>query len=72
MSIAHYRVTGMSCGHCEQSVRAEVTALPGIERVEISATTGALTVHTSTSTQVDDALVLEAVEEAGYRAERVA
>lgn len=72
MSVAHYQVLGMSCGHCEQSVRAEVTALPGIERVEVSATTGALSVHSDTSTQIDDALVVEAVKEAGYRAERVA
>lgn len=69
MSTTEYRVTGMSCGHCEQSVRDELTAVTGVERVEVSASTGALTVHSSTP--IDDSVVLTAVEEAGYHADRV-
>jgi copper chaperone CopZ len=68
MSTTEYRVTGMSCGHCEQSVRDELAAVAGVERVEVSAATGTLIVHGTTS--VDDAAVLAAVGEAGYRAER--
>jgi len=64
-----YRVTGMTCGHCEMSVREEVEQIAGVEGVEVSAPSGRLVV---TSAQpVDDAAVLAAVDEAGYSAVRV-
>ena len=69
MAISEYQVTGMTCGHCEMSVREELGRVAGIEQVEVSATTGKLVV--TTSEPVDDAAVLAAVEEAGYRAVRV-
>lgn len=69
MAISEYQVTGMTCRHCETSVREEVGHLAGIEQVEVSATTGKLVV--TTSEPVDDAAVLAAVEEAGYRAFRI-
>jgi copper chaperone CopZ len=70
MSTIEYTVTGMTCGHCELSVREEVSGVPGVEDVEVSATTGTLIV-TSTG-PIDDAQVLNAVDEAGYSAVRVA
>ena len=69
MAISEYQVTGMTCGHCEMSVREELGRVAGIEQVEVSATTGKLVV--TTSEPVDDAAVLAAVEDAGYRAVRV-
>ncbi|HAN24915.1 MAG: heavy metal transporter [Microbacterium sp.] len=63
-----YQVTGMTCGHCEGSVRAEVSQVPGVTGVEVSAQTGQLTV--TGETQVDDAAVIAAVDEAGYTAVR--
>ena len=65
---AVYQVTGMSCGHCEHAIRAEVGVLPGVAAVDVSAATGVLVVH---GHAVTDAAVLAAVEEAGYQAERV-
>lgn len=63
-----YQVTGMTCGHCEGSVRTEVSQVPGVTGVEVSAQSGQLTV---TSEQpVDDAAVVAAVDEAGYAAVR--
>lgn len=63
-----FHVSGMTCGHCEMSVREEVSEVPGIEQVEVSHETGALVV---TSEQpVDDSAVLAAVTEAGYSAAR--
>ena len=63
-----YQVTGMTCGHCEMSVREEVGTVPGVESIEVSAQTGELVV---TSTEpIDDAAVLAAVQEAGYQAVR--
>lgn len=70
MSTITYTVTGMSCGHCEASVRKEVGGIAGIRDVEVSAKTGALTVTPDGS--VDDAQVIAAVAEAGYSAVRVA
>ncbi|WP_353987487.1 heavy-metal-associated domain-containing protein [Ruicaihuangia caeni] len=65
-----YQVTGMTCGHCEMSIREEVGQIPGVEDVQVSAQTGKLTVTGSDA--VDDARVLAAVEEAGYSAVRAA
>lgn len=63
-----YQVTGMTCGHCEGTVRTEVSQVPGVTGVEVSAQSGQLTV---TSEQpVDDAAVVAAVDEAGYAAVR--
>lgn len=70
MSTITYAVTGMTCGHCELSVREEVSGVAGVEDVEVSATTGALIV--TSSGLVDDAQILHAVGEAGYSAVRVA
>lgn len=68
MSTTEYQVTGMSCGHCETAIRAEVSEIPGVTGIEVSATTGRLAV--TTENPVDDAAVLAAVDEAGYTAVR--
>lgn len=68
MSTTEYQVTGMTCGHCEMSVREEVELIAGVEKIEVSAASGKLIV-TSTET-LADALVFAAVEEAGYSAVR--
>jgi len=69
MTISEYLVTGMTCGHCESSVREEVSGIDGVEHVGVSAATGRLVV-TGTA-PIDDATVLAAVDEAGYTAARV-
>lgn len=68
-STIEFQVTGMSCGHCEASVRAEVSKLPGVAHVDVSAKTGALVVESSAP--LSDADVIAAVDEAGYEAARV-
>ncbi|MFV0432425.1 MAG: heavy-metal-associated domain-containing protein [Leucobacter sp.] len=69
MTVNEYRVTGMTCGHCEMSIREEVGEVPGVEDIQVSAQTGKLVV--TASGELDDAEVLAAVEEAGYSAVRV-
>jgi copper chaperone CopZ len=69
MSANEYKVTGMTCGHCEMSVREEVGELAGVQAVQVSAQTGTLVV--TAAGEIDDAAVLAAVEEAGYSAVRV-
>jgi copper chaperone CopZ len=67
--VTEYKVTGMTCGHCEAAVRSEVSEIAGVEQVEVSAKTGSLVI--TSSAPVDDAPVLAAVDEAGYEAVRV-
>jgi copper chaperone len=69
MATREYQVTGMTCGHCEMSVREEVGQIGGVADIQVSARTGKLLV---TATEpVDDAAVLAAIDEAGYSAVRV-
>ena len=58
-------VTGMTCGHCVASVTEEVQEIPGVEKVDVTLETGALTV--TSAEPLDDAAVRSAVEEAGYQ-----
>ena len=69
MATTEYQVTGMTCGHCEMSIREEVGQVPNVETIQVSAKTGKLVV--TATAPVDDAAVLAAVEEAGYSAVRV-
>jgi len=69
MTTTEYRVTGMTCGHCETAVGEEVARLDGVQVLEVSAATGRLLVESPT--ELDDDAVLAAVDEAGYEAERV-
>lgn len=68
MNIIEYQVTGMSCGHCEGAIRAELAQIPGVTDIEVSATTGRLAV--TAEGPVDDAEVIAAVGEVGYEAVR--
>ena len=69
MVASEYQVTGMTCAHCEMSVREEVSEVAGVDDIQVSAQTGKLVV--SGSDDIDDAQVLAAVEEAGYTAARI-
>lgn len=68
MSTTEYTVTGMTCSHCEMSVREEVSQIAGVEDIQVSAQSGSLVV--TASAPIDDADVLAAVDEAGYSAVR--
>jgi len=68
MSTTEFQVTGMTCGHCEMSVREEVGQIAGVDAVEVSAQTGKLVI--TASAPVSDADVIAAVDEAGYSAVR--
>ncbi|WP_298888819.1 heavy-metal-associated domain-containing protein [uncultured Serinicoccus sp.] len=58
----------MSCGHCETAIRGEVSEIPGVTGIDVSAATGRLTV--AAEQPVEDAAVIAAVDEAGYAAVR--
>jgi copper chaperone len=60
-----YTVTGMTCEHCVSSITEEVQEIPGVEKVDVTLESGALTV--TSAEPLDDATVRAAVEEAGYQ-----
>ena len=66
MSTQTYSVTGMTCGHCEHAVAAELNALDGVTDVSVDLVARGTSSVTVTSTQpLDDAQVAAALDEAG-------
>ena len=61
---AVYKVSGMSCGHCEGAVSGELSELPGVSSVKAVASTGEITVVSDAV--LDDEAVRSAVDEAGF------
>lgn len=64
-----YQVTGMTCGHCEMSVKEEIGEIPGVHSVEASHESGVVTVTSEAPLDIAD--VTAAVDEAGYTVEEV-
>ena len=63
MSETTYTVTGMTCAHCAAAVTEEVSAVPGVQSVEVSVEAGTVLVR---GDGVDAGQVRAAVDEAGY------
>lgn len=59
-----YTVTGMTCAACSAAVEKAVNALPDVESAVVNLLANQLTVVGSET--LDDALVIQAVEKAGY------
>ncbi|MFF3907172.1 heavy-metal-associated domain-containing protein [Streptomyces sp. NPDC001848] len=59
-----YKVSGMSCGHCEGSVSGEISGIEGVTSVTAAASTGEVTVVSAAP--LDDEAVRAAVDEAGF------
>ncbi|MEZ5112018.1 MAG: heavy-metal-associated domain-containing protein [Nocardioidaceae bacterium] len=66
MTTTEYQVTGMTCGHCENAVREEVSKIAGVAQVDVSAATGKLVI--TSANPLADTDVVAAVDEAGYEA----
>ncbi len=58
-----YEVTGMSCDNCVSHVTKAISAIPGVQSVDVILKTGRLTV---TAESIDDASITAAIDEAGY------
>ncbi|MFB7633734.1 heavy-metal-associated domain-containing protein [Streptomyces sp. NPDC056149] len=59
-----YKVTGMTCGHCEGAVSSEIGEISGVSAVQAVAASGLVTV--TSKAPLDEAAVRAAVDEAGY------
>lgn len=66
MATIEYTVTGMTCGHCVNSVRDEVGKVDGVDAVTVDLATGNLRIDSSAPVTTAD--ILAAVGEAGYQA----
>jgi copper chaperone len=58
-------VVGMTCGHCVNAVRDEISRLPGVTEVDVDLETGA--VRVAADPPPDLAALSAAVDEAGYK-----
>ena len=57
-------VTGMSCDHCANAIRAEIGKLPGVAEVDVDVAAGQ--VRITGQPLPGDTALRDAVEEAGY------
>ncbi|MPY61424.1 heavy-metal-associated domain-containing protein [Streptomyces spongiae] len=59
-----YKVSGMSCGHCEGAVSSEISEITGVTSVQAVASSGEVTVVSTAP--LDEEAVRAAVDEAGF------
>ncbi len=59
-----FTVTGMTCGHCVNSVTEEISEIEGVTSVVVELESGLVTVEAES--EIDRELVVAAVTEAGY------
>jgi copper chaperone CopZ len=55
----------MHCAHCERAVREELSAVPGVEAVDVDLDTKVVVVH---GQRLEDQALRGAIAEAGYEA----
>ncbi|HVC15427.1 MAG TPA: heavy metal-associated domain-containing protein [Acidimicrobiales bacterium] len=60
-----YSVPGMSCDHCTRAVDGALSAVQGVDSVEVDLETRLVTVH---GDALSDPALRAAIEEAGYEA----
>lgn len=60
-----YSVPAIHCNHCAMSIREEVSEVEGVEEIDVDLETKVVTIHGS---ELDDAALRAAIEEAGYEA----
>ena len=58
-----YSVPGVHCAHCKAAVTEEVSAVPGVEAVDVDVDAKRVTV---TGSDLDDGALRAAIDEAGY------
>jgi copper chaperone len=68
VSTAHHKtitVTGMTCEHCIRAVQEELTALDGVQSVQVDLASGRVEIHSDR--ELAPAALAAAVDEAGYQ-----
>jgi copper chaperone CopZ len=59
-----YAVAGMTCSHCVNAVRSEISGIPGVTEVDVDLAGGKVTITAEPAPSADE--VRAAVEAAGY------
>ncbi len=62
-----YSVPGISSGHCRAAIAAEVTAVAGVDSVDVDLDTKLVRIS---GENLDDSALVGAIGEAGYEAAR--
>lgn len=57
-------VSGMTCGHCVNSVTEELSKISGVEKVEVDLASGKVDIETNE--EIARIKIEEAIKEAGY------
>lgn len=65
MDTLTFTVPGMTCGHCEAAVKAEIGKLAGVTTVDVDLQTKTVVVE---GDSIDQDAVFAAVDEAGFEA----
>ena len=67
MAIENYtlNVTGMSCSHCENSIKKSVGSLNGVKEVSVILSDNKVTVEFD-SEKVDITIIKDTIEDEGY------
>lgn len=67
MSTTTVSISGMTCGHCVDSVTEEISAIEGVRNVTVDLNKGGISTATVTSEHdIEPEQIGEAVAEAGY------
>jgi copper ion binding protein len=64
MTTEQFQVPGISCQHCVNAIKQEVSALPGVQQVQVALDSKLVTVQHSEA--VTTAGIVAAINEAGY------
>jgi copper chaperone len=64
MTTQVFKVTGMTCGHCVNSVTEEVSEVPGVSNVQVNLEKAEL--KFDSETEIPFSIIEAAVKEAGY------
>ena len=64
MITERFQVPEVSCQHCVSAITKEVSAIPGVQQVQVALDSKVVTV--AHSEQVSTAVIVAAINEAGY------
>ena len=64
MTTQRFQVPGVSCQHCVNAITKEVSALPGVRRVQVALDDKTLTVEHAEQVATD--AIIAAINQAGY------
>ncbi|MBN1369944.1 MAG: heavy-metal-associated domain-containing protein [Dehalococcoidaceae bacterium] len=65
-----FKVSGMSCGHCQMTVKKALEQIPGVSKADVDLSNGTASV-TADSARVQIEQLMQAVEAVGFQPARL-